>query len=85
MTDREKLVALIRSIQDYGCKTVHEKNSVCTKILTAETVADYLIANGVTVQLSPQNNHRKICPTTGLECIECVPGSPCANLEKEEM
>lgn len=50
MTDREKLVELIRSIQDYGCKTVHEKNSVCAKILTAETVADFLIANGVTVQ-----------------------------------
>ena len=25
-----------------------------------------------------QNNHRKICTTTGLECIACVPGSPCA-------
>lgn len=46
---------------------------------------DHLNANGVTVQPSPQNNHRKICPTTGLECIACVPGSPCANLEKEEM
>ncbi len=42
---------------------------------------DHLLANGVTVQPSPQNNHRKICPTTGLECIECVPGSPCAKLE----
>lgn len=50
MTEREKLVELIRSIQDYGCKTVHEKNSVCAKILTAETVAYFLIANGVTVQ-----------------------------------
>ena len=39
---------------------------------------DHPIANSVTVQPSPQNNHRKICSITGLECIECVPGSPCA-------
>lgn len=44
---------------------------------------DHLIAKGVTVQPNPQNNHRKICPTTGLECIECVPGSPCAKEEEE--
>lgn len=65
MTDREKLVELIRWI---GMLEIED----------CEYIADHLIANGVMVQPSPQNNHRKICPTTGLECIACVPGSPCA-------
>lgn len=71
MTTRDKLIQLL----DMNFGYVEE--------MEAEKLADYLIENGVTVQPSPQNNHRKICPTTRLECIACVPGSPCANLEQE--
>lgn len=77
MTDREKLVAVLNEIEDehgFICDSCGEsKKSFCI-----ENFADHLIANGVTVQSNLQNKPRKICPTTGLECIECVPGSPCA-------
>lgn len=75
MTDREKLVELLN---EAFIEAQRQGNR------TTGYVADHLLANGVTVQPSPQNNHRKICPTTGLECIACVPGSPCANKEEEE-
>ena len=76
MTNREKLVELINHVCEHHIENLLQPGG-------AEALADHLLANGVTVQPSPQNNHRKICPTTGLECIACVPGSPCANLEQE--
>lgn len=87
MTDREKLVGLVKEIcntvvKACGCSDMLPTYSFC-KNAVYESFADYLITNGVTVQPSPQNNHRKICSTTGLECIECVPGSPCAKMEVE--
>lgn len=88
MTEREKLVELlaqrceIQSKGCVGCKSNWPGAADCKQERFAR-IADHLLANGVTVRPSPQNNHHKICPTTGLECIECVPGSPCANLEQE--
>lgn len=50
MSDREKLVELIAKIQDYGYKTVHEENVMYMRTITAEELADYLLAHGVTVR-----------------------------------
>lgn len=50
MTDREKLVELIAKIQDYGYKTVYEENAMYMHTITAEELADYLLAHGVTVK-----------------------------------
>ena len=47
---REKLIELLSQVQDYGTKQTNEQWSVTVETKCNETIADYLIANGVTVQ-----------------------------------
>jgi hypothetical protein len=47
---REKLIELLSQVQDYGTKNTCEEWSVTVECKDNETVADHLIANGVTVQ-----------------------------------
>lgn len=49
-TMREKLIELLSQVQDYGTKNTCEEWSVTVECKDNETVADHLIANGVTVQ-----------------------------------
>lgn len=50
MDVREKLVELLCKVQDYGTKNTCEGWSVTVECKDNETIADHLIANGVTVQ-----------------------------------
>ena len=50
MDVREKLVELLCKVQDYGTKNTCEEWSVTVEGKDNETVADHLIAHGVTVQ-----------------------------------
>jgi hypothetical protein len=47
---REKLIELLCQVQDYGTKHTNEQWSVTVETKCNETIADHLIANGVTVQ-----------------------------------
>lgn len=47
---REKLIELLSQVQDYGTKHTNEQWSVTIETKCNETIADHLIANGVTVQ-----------------------------------
>ena len=47
---REKLIKLLSQVQDYGTKHTNEQWSVTVESKCNETIADHLIANGVTVQ-----------------------------------
>lgn len=46
---REKLIELLRQVQDYGTKHTNEQWSVTVETKCNETIADHLIANGVTI------------------------------------
>lgn len=77
MTDREKLIELLTiSVCDYNC--AHCKfgsdDEACLRYLT-DTVADYLIANGVT--FASDNNVGKWIPVTERlpELIPCDAGT----------
>jgi len=50
MDVREKLVELLGKVQDYGTKNTCEGWSVTVECKDNETIADHLIAHGVTVQ-----------------------------------
>ena len=50
MDVREKLVEWLCKVQDYGTKNTCEGWSVTVECKDNETIADHLIANGVTVQ-----------------------------------
>lgn len=50
MTDREKLISLIKNIQDYGVRNEHGVSYICQHTLSPEAIADHLIAHGVTVR-----------------------------------
>ena len=50
MDVREKLVGLLCKVQDYGTKSTCEEWSVTVECKDNETIADHLIAHGVTVQ-----------------------------------
>ena len=50
MEDREKLEELLCKVQDYGTKNTCEGWSVTVECKDNETIADHLIAHGVTVQ-----------------------------------
>ena len=50
MDVREKLVELLCKVQDYGTKNTYEEWSVTVENKDNETIADRLIAHGVTVQ-----------------------------------
>ena len=47
---REKLIELLNNVQDYGTKNTYEEHSITVESKNNETVADALIANGVTIQ-----------------------------------
>jgi hypothetical protein len=53
MTDREKLISLIKNIQDYGVRNEYGVSYVCQLTLSPEEIVDHLIAHGVTV-MEPQ-------------------------------
>jgi hypothetical protein len=50
MDVRKKLVELLGKVQDYGTKNTCEGWSVTVECKDNETIADHLIAHGVTVQ-----------------------------------
>ena len=46
---REKLIELLNKVQDYGTKNTYEEHSITVESKNNKTVADHLIANGVTI------------------------------------
>lgn len=50
MNDRERLIELLRKVQDYGIKHTSEEWSVTVECKDNKNIADYLLAHGVTVQ-----------------------------------
>ena len=61
---REKLIELLRQVQDYGTKHTNEQWSVTIKTKGNETIADHLIANGVTVQKPQKPIEHKVDVTS---------------------
>ena len=59
---REKLIELLCKVQDYGTKNTCEEWSVTVECKDNETVADHLIANGVTIA-TDNNVGDKLSPT----------------------
>ena len=49
MTDREKMIELMNKVQDYGTKSTYEEHSITVESKNNESIADHLLANGVTV------------------------------------
>jgi hypothetical protein len=71
MDVREKLVWLLCKVQDYGTKNTCEEWSVTVECKDNETIADNLIAHGVTVQECGHWVSLTDCANAGVYCSVC--------------
>lgn len=50
MAEREKLIGLLNGVQSYGRLRTETDHSITLALVENKTIADHLIANGVTIQ-----------------------------------
>ena len=65
---REKLIELLNKVQDHGTKNFYEEHYIIVESKDNETIADFLIANGVTIPVRCKDCSKRYNPN---ECLMC--------------